>query len=187
MTTCELMRVLRINRVQAIAHLIELITKTRTLKKTHHSCLWEVDCKTIFSTMIENGFCPYKQLPEKIALSEPNNRTDSDKFTTPSEVPSTDNDNRYQEHLGEPFVKKSKQAMLTATMGGMGKSVLAIQILFFMMGIMNASNKEDLLAIKAETIGIKPQYRQVFWLNCSTESLIDLAGLLDKPYLLERE
>ncbi|KAI9179333.1 uncharacterized protein BJ171DRAFT_134481 [Polychytrium aggregatum] len=55
-------------------------------------------------------------------------------------------------------------------MGGMGKSVLAIQILFFMMGILNASNKDDLLAIKAETIGIKPQYRQVFWLNCSTES-----------------
>ncbi|KAI9209508.1 uncharacterized protein BJ171DRAFT_595237 [Polychytrium aggregatum] len=63
-------------------------------------------------------------------------------------------------------------------MGGMGKSVLAIQILFFMMGIMNASNKDDLLAIKAETIGIKPQYRQVFWLNCSTESTA-IDGLIE--------
>ncbi|KAI9203819.1 uncharacterized protein BJ171DRAFT_133450 [Polychytrium aggregatum] len=63
-------------------------------------------------------------------------------------------------------------------MGGMGKSVLAVQILFFMMGILNASNKDDLHVIKAETIGIKPQYRQVFWLNCSTESTA-IDGLIE--------
>ncbi|KAI9197285.1 uncharacterized protein BJ171DRAFT_602263 [Polychytrium aggregatum] len=55
-------------------------------------------------------------------------------------------------------------------MGGMGKSVLALQILHFMMGTLDVSNKDDLKTVKDETIGIKPQYNQVFWINCSTES-----------------
>ncbi|KAI9190743.1 uncharacterized protein BJ171DRAFT_590976 [Polychytrium aggregatum] len=55
-------------------------------------------------------------------------------------------------------------------MGGMGKSVLARQFLQFMMGTLAVSNDGELDGFKLETVGIKPQYSRIYWVNCATES-----------------
>ncbi|KAI9206876.1 uncharacterized protein BJ171DRAFT_439782 [Polychytrium aggregatum] len=83
---------------------------------------------------------------------------------------------RYMGHV-EHLDSLLRQVTLTGRavisgMGGMGKSVLARQFLQFMMGTLTVSNDSELGSFKLETIGVKPQYSHVYWINCSTESSV---------------
>ncbi|KAI9205936.1 uncharacterized protein BJ171DRAFT_567225 [Polychytrium aggregatum] len=64
-------------------------------------------------------------------------------------------------------------------MGGMGKSVLARQFLRFMMGKLKVKNQTELSDYMMDTIGVKPQYSRVHWINCSGEfsALYDLSAI----------